>query len=151
LNIRNYPGVPNPLGATWDGEGVNFALFAENAAGVELPLFDKRMGETQSATIKITERAHQMYHAYLPGIRSGLLYRYRVHRPCDPESGHRYVLFNAHHEHLDYTLPAAKYGRQWINHPDAFTGTFEPQDIFKPGDVIKVEGRSIILLLNPKA
>ena len=85
LSIKNYPGVPYPLGATWDGEGVNFALFADNATGVELCLFDERMGATQSTTIKMTERTHQMYHAYVPGLRPGQMYGYRVHGNYDPK------------------------------------------------------------------
>lgn len=90
MNITKYPGIPYPLGATWDGEGVNFALFAENATGVELCLFDKRMGETQSAIVQMTERTHEIYHVYLPGIRPGQLYGYRVHGPYDPMNGHRF-------------------------------------------------------------
>lgn len=90
MNIKKYPGVPYPLGATWDGRGVNFALYAENATGVELCLFDQRMGATQSATIKMEERTHQLYHIYLPDIKPGQLYGYRVHGPYDPSSGHRY-------------------------------------------------------------
>lgn len=90
MNIKKYPGVPYPLGATWDGQGVNFALFAENATGVELCLFDKRMGETQSAIVEMTERTHQMFHAYLPEVGPGQLYGYRVHGPYDPENGHRF-------------------------------------------------------------
>ena len=90
MNIKTYPGIPYPLGATWDGEGVNFALFAENATDVELCLFDKKMGETQSATIRMTERTHQLYHVYLPGIRPGQMYGYRVHGPYDPLNGNRF-------------------------------------------------------------
>jgi glycogen operon protein len=90
LNIKNYPGIPYPLGATWDGEGVNFAIFAENATGVELCLFDERMGKTQAATVPMTERTHHMFHIYLPGIKPGQLYGYRVHGPYDPANGHRF-------------------------------------------------------------
>ena len=90
MNIKKYPGIPYPLGATWDGEGVNFALFAENATGVELCLFDERMGKTQSVTVKMTERTHHMFHIYLPGIKPGQLYGYRVHGPYDPANGHRF-------------------------------------------------------------
>jgi glycogen operon protein len=88
--MTKYPGIPYPLGATWDGEGVNFALFAENATGVELCLFDDLMGATQSVIVQMTERTHQMYHAYLPGIKPGQLYGYRVHGPYEPENGHRF-------------------------------------------------------------
>lgn len=90
MNITTFPGIPYPLGATWDGEGVNFALFAENATGVELCLFDKKMGATQSVIVKMIERTHQMYHCYLPGIKPGQLYGYRVHGPYDPINGHRF-------------------------------------------------------------
>lgn len=90
MNITKYPGVPYPLGATWDGQGVNFALYAENATGVELCLFNKKMGETQSAIVHMTERTHQIYHVYLPDIKPGQLYGYRVHGPYDPEKGHRF-------------------------------------------------------------
>lgn len=90
LNIKSYPGIPYPLGATWDGEGVNFALFAENASGVELCLFDKRMGETQSAAIPMAERTHHLYHVYIPGLKPGQLYGYRVHGAYDPANGHRF-------------------------------------------------------------
>ncbi len=90
MNIKQYPGIPYPLGATWDGQGVNFALFAENATGVELCLFDERMGATQHTIVKMRERTHQMYHVYLPGIGPGQLYGYRVHGPYDPANGHRF-------------------------------------------------------------
>lgn len=90
MSIKKYPGIPYPLGATWDGQGVNFALFAENATGVELCLFDKPMGETQSVTIQMTERTHQLYHAYIPELQPGQLYGYRVHGPYDPLNGHRF-------------------------------------------------------------
>ena len=90
MNITSFPGTPYPLGATWDGHGVNFALYAENATGVELCLFDKKMGETQSVKIPMTERTHQMYHIYLPDIKPGQLYGYKVHGPYDPANGHRF-------------------------------------------------------------
>ncbi|HET9487956.1 MAG TPA: glycogen debranching protein GlgX, partial [Chryseosolibacter sp.] len=90
MSIVKYPGIPYPLGATWDGEGVNFALFAENATGVELCLFDQQMGATQSVLVPMTERTHQIFHAYLPGIKPGQLYGYRVHGPYDPSNGHRF-------------------------------------------------------------
>jgi isoamylase len=90
LNITTYPGIPYPLGATRDGNGVNFALYAENATGVELCFFDKRMGETQTAKIRMTERTHHKFHVYVPDIKPGQLYGYRVHGPYDPKNGHRF-------------------------------------------------------------
>ena len=63
------PGRPYPLGATWDGEGVNFALFSENATGVELCLFDRADQEKESHRIRIEERTNQIWHIYLPEAR----------------------------------------------------------------------------------
>ena len=88
--MKTYPGVPYPLGATWDGHGVNFALYAENASGVDLCLFDERMGATQSSIIPMGERTHHMYHIYVPDLKPGQLYGYRVHGPYDPQNGHRF-------------------------------------------------------------
>jgi isoamylase len=85
-----YPGSPYPLGATWDGKGVNFALYADNATGVELCLFNTPKDEAESAKIKITERSHQVWHCYLPDIKPGQLYGYRVHGPFEPQNGHRF-------------------------------------------------------------
>ena len=83
-----WPGEPYPLGATWDGEGVNFALFSENAERVELCLFDASGNETER--IQIPEHNDQIWHCYLPELRPGLLYGYRVYGPYDPENGHRF-------------------------------------------------------------
>ena len=61
--MRVWPGTPYPLGATWDGEGVNFALFSENATGVELGLFEQALGGKETAIIPIRERTHDLNHA----------------------------------------------------------------------------------------
>jgi isoamylase len=84
------PGRPYPLGATWDGEGVNFALFSENATGVELCLFDRADQEKESHRIRMEERTNQIWHIYLPEARPEQLYGYRVHGPYDPAAGHRF-------------------------------------------------------------
>jgi isoamylase len=89
-NIVVYPGGPYPLGATYDGQGVNFALYADNATGVELCLFSSPQDEAESVIIKLTERSHHVWHAYLPDIQPGQLYGYRVHGNYDPLNGHRY-------------------------------------------------------------
>ena len=60
-----WPGEPYPLGATWDGQGVNFALFSENAKGVELCLFDSS-GKEEVERIQLTERTDRIWHCYLP-------------------------------------------------------------------------------------
>ena len=84
-----WPGRPYPLGATWDGEGVNFGLFSEHAEGVELCLFDPK-GRRQIERIALREQTDQVWHCYLPDARPGLLYGYRVHGPYDPQSGMRF-------------------------------------------------------------
>jgi len=85
-----WPGRSYPLGATWDGEGVNFALFSENATGVELCLFDAHDSPQESHRIPFEERTEQVWHLYLPEARPGQHYGYRVHGPYEPEAGHRF-------------------------------------------------------------
>jgi glycogen operon protein len=92
-----WPGKPYPLGANWDGEGVNFALFTEHAEAVELCLFDQA-GRRELHRVRIKEQTDQVWHCYLPEARPGLLYGYRVHGPYDPNKGHR---FNPHKLLLD--------------------------------------------------
>ncbi|NUQ65459.1 MAG: glycogen debranching protein GlgX [Pirellulales bacterium] len=91
LSVRRvWPGRPYPLGATWDGKGVNFALYAENAAKVELCLFDSADAERESVRIAMPEQTEQIWHVYLPDVIPGQLYGYRVHGPFEPEHGHRF-------------------------------------------------------------
>ncbi len=84
-----WPGRPYPLGATWDGEGVNFALFSEHAEGVELCLFAED-GRHEIARIPVRWQTDQVWHCYLPEARPGWLYGYRVYGPYDPKNGHRF-------------------------------------------------------------
>jgi glycogen operon protein len=84
------PGRSYPLGSTWDGEGVNFALFSENATAVELCLFDRPDQEKETQSIRIEERTNQIWHVYLPEARPEQLYGYRVHGPYEPKAGHRF-------------------------------------------------------------
>jgi len=89
-SVRTWPGRPYPLGATWDGEGVNFALFSDNATAVELCLFEGPQAVKESHRLRIEERTDQVWHVYLPEVRPGQHYGYRVHGPYDPEAGHRF-------------------------------------------------------------
>ncbi|MDP1865705.1 MAG: glycogen debranching protein GlgX [Bradyrhizobium sp.] len=82
-------GKPFPLGATWDGLGVNFALFSANATKVELCLFDDN-GETELERIELPEYTDEVWHGYLPAARPGTVYGYRVHGPFEPDAGHRF-------------------------------------------------------------
>ncbi len=90
--MRVWPGQPHPLGATWDGGGVNFALASEHAESVELCLFEEPFTATEAARLPL-RRSDDVWHAYLPDVRPGQLYGYRVHGPFAPEQGHR---FNPH-------------------------------------------------------
>ena len=81
-----WPGNPYPLGATYDGAGVNFAIFSEVADRVELCLIDGKGAERR---IDLTEMDGYVWHAYLPGVLPGQRYGFRVHGPYDPHNGHR--------------------------------------------------------------
>ena len=88
--MRIWPGSPYPLGATWDGEGVNFALFSENATAVELCLFERPDDAQETHRIRIEECTDFVWHIYLPESRPGQLYGYRVHGLYEPEAGLRF-------------------------------------------------------------
>jgi len=104
-----WPGRPYPRGATWDGEGVNFALFSENAEGVELCIFETATGR-EVQRITLTERTDEVWHCYLPEARPGMLYGYRVHGPYKPEQGHR---FNSNKLLLDPYAASIVGGIRW--------------------------------------
>src|SRR3954469_7909480 len=108
--MRARPGKPHPLGATWDGEGVNFALFSQHATGVELCLFD--VDGRESLRVRLKERTNGIWHVYLPDLRPGQLYGYRVYGPYAPGQGHR---FNPHKLLLD---PYAKAISGTVPSPD---------------------------------
>ncbi|MEI2386969.1 glycogen debranching protein GlgX [Breoghania sp. JC706] len=82
-------GQPHPLGATWDGSGVNFAFFSRHAEKVELCLFE-HTGRREIHRIPLPEYTHEVWHGYLHDVRPGQLYGYRVHGPYDPANGHRF-------------------------------------------------------------
>jgi glycogen operon protein len=105
--MRVWPGSPHPLGATWDGSGVNFALFSEHATGVQLCLFDSADDRMERVCIPVTEQTDRIWHAYLPDVRPGQLYGYRVYGPYQPAEGHR---FN-HHKLLIDPYAKALVGR----------------------------------------
>ncbi len=90
-------GVPYPLGATWDGLGTNFAVFSAHAERMELCLFDP-MGNREVARFDLPECTDEIWHGYLPNVRTGMVYGYRAHGPYRPQEGHR---FNPHKLLLD--------------------------------------------------
>lgn len=108
--MRMWPGHPYPLGATWDGTGVNFAIYSRNATGVELCLFDNAESTTESARVQLTHRTGFVWHVYLPDVRPGQLYGYRVDGPYLPAQGHR---FNKNKLLLDPYAKALGRDIQW--------------------------------------
>jgi isoamylase len=120
--MRVWPGSPYPLGATWDGVGVNFALFSEHATRVELCLFDSADAESESLTIALTEQTDMVWHGYLPDVRPGQLYGYRVHGPYDPNHGFR---FNANKVVMD---PYARVVGRRLRWDEALFGFRKGQD-----------------------
>ena len=120
---RIREGLPFPLGATWDGLGVNFALFSANATKVELCLFDDT-GEVELERIELPEYTDETFHGYLPDAHPGLIYGYRVYGAYDPANGHR---FNHHKLLIDPYAKQLVGELKWsealfgytIGHPDA--------------------------------
>jgi glycogen operon protein len=112
---RVWPGLPYPLGATWDGKGVNFAVFSQHAEKIELCLFDST-GSRETERVVLPEYTNEIWHGYFPDLRPGQLYGLRVYGPYDPLNGHR---FNAHKMLLD---PYAKRLNGRVTWNDALFG-----------------------------
>ncbi len=93
MEIEVLPGSRSPLGATWDGKGVNFAVFSENATDVELCLFDADDPTVETARVRLREVTARVWHGYVPGLQPGQLYGFRVNGPYEPERGMRFNPF----------------------------------------------------------
>jgi isoamylase len=119
-------GEPFPQGATWDGQGVNFALFSEGAEMVELCLFDHTGDKQESARIRLRERTNGVWHIYLPDIKPGQLYGYRVHGPYEPERGLR---FNPNKLLLDPYAKAIGRDLKWDDSLFGYTIGSEAEDL----------------------
>ena len=124
--MRVWPGSPRPLGATWDGEGVNFAIFSENATGVQLLLFDDPDSGTPSATVSFQEVTDLVWHAYLPDVRPGDLYGYKIDGPYEPSAGHR---FNNHKLLLDPYAKAVSGLIDWDDDLFGYTVGHDDEDL----------------------
>ncbi|CAN5738714.1 glycogen debranching protein GlgX [soil metagenome] len=107
--LRLSAGLPHPLGATWDGAGVNVAVFSAHASKVELCLFD-RDGRRETQRIALPECTHEVWHGYFPDLRPGHLYGLRAHGPYEPQAGHR---FNPHKLLIDPYAKALAGGIRW--------------------------------------
>jgi isoamylase len=116
--VRVWTGSPYPLGATWMNDGVNFALYSENATGVDLCLFDQPDAEREIIRVRMTEKTNHIWHLFLPEIRPGQLYGYRVYGGYEPQNGHR---FNASKMLIDpYAKAIAgkiKWGPEMFGYP----------------------------------
>jgi isoamylase len=126
MEMRVWPGAPYPLGATWDGSGVNFALYSEHATKVELCLFDSPDATKESLCIPLTEQTDLVWHAYLPDALPGQIYGYRVHGPYEPEQGHR---FNPHKIMLDPYAKAIGRDLRWADEDWGYTIGDEQADL----------------------
>ena len=114
--VKIWLGYPYPLGATWLNNGVNFALFSESAASVDLCLFDSPDARQENIRIPMTEHTDQVWHIFLPDVRPGQLYGFRVFGPYDPERGLR---FNSSKLLID---PYAKAIAGWVNWAEEMFG-----------------------------
>ena len=90
MTRKVLPGRPYPMGATFDGAGVNFALYSEHGTEVELCLFADEHAPAETERIRLRERTAYVWHGYVPGLRPGQVYGYRVDGPYEPEKGHRF-------------------------------------------------------------
>jgi len=126
MTMRVWPGRPHPLGATWDGLGVNFAIFSEHATAVDLCLFDAADDTRETTRIALGERTDHVWHSYFPDVRPGQLYGYRVHGPYAPKAGHR---FNPAKIVLDPYAKAIGRSLQWNETIFGFDRSASQQDL----------------------
>ena len=123
---RVWPGRPSPLGATPGDTGINFAVYSEHATRIELCLFASPNDEHESERIALPEKTNQVWHGFVPGLRSGQIYGYRVHGPYAPEQGHR---FNPRKILLDPYAKLIARDLRWdpaILHPETDTAASAP-------------------------
>jgi glycogen operon protein len=131
------------LGATWDGEGVNFALFSEHAAAVRLLLFDDARAAVPSTVITLNETTDQVWHAYLPDVRPGALYGYKVDGPYEPENGHR---FNPAKLLIDPYAKAVSGPIEWSDELFGYTvGTPDEDSVPDPRDSAGAMPKSVVV------
>jgi glycogen operon protein len=138
-----WPGQPYPLGATWDGEGTNFALFSENAEKVELCLFGGEDGSEEYSRVPIAEHTHEVWHVYVPGVGPGQRYGYRVHGAYDPHTGRR---FNPNKLLLDPYAKAIDGTVRWSDSVFAYQIGAPEQDLsFDDRDSASAMPKSVVL------
>jgi glycogen operon protein len=140
--VRTKPGSPYPLGATWDGAGVNFAIYSENATNVELCLVDDAGVETR---IPVHERTAFVWHVYVPGVGPRQLYAYRMHGPYDPEDGLR---FNSRVRLLDPYARALDGPEDWDQGIFAYDLGHEDGDLV--ASIQEARGAPLAAVVDPR-
>jgi isoamylase len=143
MTVEVWPGRPHPLGATWNGEGTNFALFSENATGVILCLFDESGCETQ---VRLPQVTNYVWHGFLPAIAPNQQYGFRVEGPYDPANGHR---FNPHKLLIDPYAKAItgdiRFGPELFSFPmDHFSNRDRDLD-FSDADSAEAMPKSVVI------
>ncbi len=143
--MRIWPGRPYPLGATWDGQGVNFAIFSEHATRVELCLFD-RVTKAESDCLPMREQTDLVWHCYLPDVQPSQLYGYRVHGPYEPVHGHRF------NPNKIVTDPYAKLIARDIHWSDSMFGyrIGDPQEDLSLDIRDNLENAALAVVVNPR-
>jgi len=143
--MRVWPGRPYPLGATWDGGGVNFAIFSEHAKRAELCLFGSPQATRASHSVRLPEYTDHVWHGYLPDLAPGQLYGYRMHGPYSPDRGHR---FNPSKLLLD---PYAKAIGRDLTWTDALFGyrIGDPQEDLSFDDRNSAPAAPLALVIDP--
>jgi isoamylase len=141
MRTTAYPGSPFPLGATWDGEGVNFALFSENATAVDLCLFDSKTNKEKK--IRVKEIDNHIWHVYVPKLKPGQLYGYRVYGPYEPQNGHR---FNPNKLLIDPYAKALSGRVEWNNAIFGYEVGSEEEDLsFSEEDSAPYMPKSVVI------
>ena len=141
--MRVWPGNPYPLGASWDGEGVNFALFSEHADAVTLQLYDDPRSGTPSTVISLTETTDQVWHVYLPDVRPGALYGYKVDGPYQPSAGDR---FNSNKLLIDPYAKAVSGPIDWSDDLFGYTVGDPAEDLsFDPRDSASALPKAVVI------
>lgn len=140
-----WPGKPYPLGATYDGKGVNFALFSEYATAVHLCLFTSPDNEQEYACIQLKEQSDYVWHVYIPGLKPGQLYGYRVDGPYQPKKGLR---FNPHKLLIDPYAKAINGHIMWSDSMFGYPVTDPDENRhlkFDPSDSAKGMNKSVVI------
>lgn len=143
VQLRSWPGKPYPLGATWTGDGVNFALFSQHATAVDVCLFESIDDPHEAIRVRMAECTDHVWHVFIPNLKPGQLYGYRVYGPYDPEKGLR---FNASKLLLDPYARAITGEVVWGTEMFAYENGNEQEDLARDyGDNAWAMPKSVVI------